>query len=148
MVGVQVSALAGPGAPATPPHIVGWCARRLQPDGRGRPVAAGNYLVARRDAGRRPGETRTLFLVGPIDYGWRAVHASRSPVIVLCGAQHAEPTVPRALRELRVKGPVAIVTAGWQEREGEPGTVADPGVPAVELALHRRGEQVFADDGE
>jgi hypothetical protein len=69
-------------------------------------------------------------------------------VIVLCGAQHAEPTVPRALRELGVKGPVAIVTAGWQEREGEPGTVADPGVPAVELALHRRGEQVFAEDGE
>jgi len=69
-------------------------------------------------------------------------------VIVLCGAQHAEPTVPRALRELGVKGPVAIVTAGWQEREGEPGTVADPGVPAVELALHRRGEQLFADDAE
>jgi hypothetical protein len=39
-----------------------------------------------------------------------------------------------------------MVTAGWQEREGEPGTVADPGVPVVELALHRRGEQVFAAD--
>jgi hypothetical protein len=56
--------------------------------------------------------------------------------------------VPRVLREIGVQGPVAIVTAGWQEREGEPGTVADPGVPAVELALHRRGEQVFADDAE
>lgn len=69
-------------------------------------------------------------------------------MIVLCGAQHAEPTVPRVLRELGAKGLVAIVTAGWQEREGEPGTVADPGVPAVELALHRRGEQVFAEDAE
>ena len=69
-------------------------------------------------------------------------------MIVLCGAQHAEPTVPRALRELGVKGPVAMVAAGWQEREGEPGTVADPGAPAVELALHRRGEQVFAGDAE
>lgn len=69
-------------------------------------------------------------------------------MIVLCGAQHADPTVPRVLREIGVKGPVALVTAGWQEREGEPGTVADPGVPAVELALHRRGEQVFADDAE
>jgi hypothetical protein len=69
-------------------------------------------------------------------------------VIVLCGAQHADPTVPRALRELGVKRLVAIVTAGWQEREGEPGTVADPGVPTVELALHQRGEQVFAEDAE
>jgi hypothetical protein len=69
-------------------------------------------------------------------------------VIVLCGAQHAEPSVPRVLRELGVKGPVAMVAAGWQEREAEPGAVADPGVPVVELALHARGEQVFADDAE
>jgi hypothetical protein len=69
-------------------------------------------------------------------------------VIVLCGAQHAEPSVPRVLRELGVTGPAALITAGWQEREGEPGVVADPGVPVVELALHARGEQVFADDAE
>ena len=69
-------------------------------------------------------------------------------MIVLCGAQHAEPSVPRVLRELGVKGPVAMVTAGWQEREGEPGVVADPGAPVVELALHARGEQVFAADAE
>jgi hypothetical protein len=69
-------------------------------------------------------------------------------VIVLCGAQHAEPSVPRVLRELGVIGPAALVTAGWQEREGEAGMVADPGVPVVELGLHARGEQVFADDAE
>jgi len=69
-------------------------------------------------------------------------------VIVLCGAQHADPSLPRVLRELGVTGSVALVTAGWQEREGEPGIVADPGVPAVELALHARGEQVFASDAE
>jgi hypothetical protein len=69
-------------------------------------------------------------------------------VIVLCGAQHAEPSVPRVLRELGVTGPAALVTAGWQEREGETGVVADPGVPVVELGLHARGEQVFADDAE
>jgi hypothetical protein len=67
-------------------------------------------------------------------------------VIVLCGAQHAEPSLPRVLRELGVRGPVALITAGWQEREGEPGVVADPGMPVVELALHGRGEQVFAGD--
>jgi hypothetical protein len=69
-------------------------------------------------------------------------------VIVLCGAQHAEPSVPRVLRELGATGPAALITAGWQEREGEPGAVADPGVPVVELGLHGRGEQVFADDTE
>jgi hypothetical protein len=69
-------------------------------------------------------------------------------VIVLCGAQHAEPSLPRVLRELRVTGPVALITAGWQERESEPGVVANPGVPVVELKLHARGEQVFAGDAE
>ena len=69
-------------------------------------------------------------------------------MIVLCGAQHADPSLPRVLRELGVTGSVALVTAGWQEREGEPGVVADPGVPVVELALHARGEQVFANDAE
>jgi len=69
-------------------------------------------------------------------------------VIVLCGAQHAEPSLPSVLRELGVRGPAALITAGWQEREGEAGVVADPGVPVVELGLHARGEQVFADDPE
>jgi hypothetical protein len=69
-------------------------------------------------------------------------------VIVLCGAQHAEPSLRRVLRELGVTGPVSLVTAGWQEREGEPGVVADPGVPVVELALHQRGDDVFAHDAE
>ena len=69
-------------------------------------------------------------------------------MIVLCGAQHADPSLPRVLRELGVTDRVALVTAGWQEREGEPGVVPDPGVPVVELALHARGEQVFADDAE
>ena len=75
-----------------------------------------------------------------------AVHAPAALVIVLLGAQHAEPSVRRVLSELGVRGPVALVAAGWQEREGEPGVVASPGVPAVELALHARSEQVFAED--
>lgn len=69
-------------------------------------------------------------------------------MIVLCGAQHAEPSLPRVLRDLGVQGPVALITAGWQERESEPGVVADPGLPTVDLALHARGEQVFAKDTE
>jgi hypothetical protein len=69
-------------------------------------------------------------------------------VIVLCGAQQGEPSLPRVLRELGVTGPVARVTAGWQERESEVGVVPDPGVPVVELTLHARGEHVFANDVE
>jgi hypothetical protein len=86
--------------------------------------------------------------VGSIDYGWRTVHVSGSFVIVLCGAQHAEPSVPRVLRGLGVAGPVALIAAGWQEREAESGAVADPGVRAIELGLHARGERVFAADAE
>ncbi|HEX2690351.1 MAG TPA: hypothetical protein VHN14_27235 [Kofleriaceae bacterium] len=56
--------------------------------------------------------------------------------------------MPRVLGELGVTGPAALITAGWQEREHEPGVIADPGVPVVRLALHARGEQVFADDAE
>ncbi|MBC7975301.1 MAG: hypothetical protein H7138_09970, partial [Myxococcales bacterium] len=56
--------------------------------------------------------------------------------------------MPRVLRELGVRGPVSLISAGWQEREGEPGVVADPGLPVVELSLHARGEQVFAKDAE
>jgi hypothetical protein len=69
-------------------------------------------------------------------------------VIVLCGAQHPDPALPRVLRELGITGPAAVITAGWQEREGEPGVIPDPGVPVVDLGLHARGEQVFADDAE
>jgi len=69
-------------------------------------------------------------------------------MIVLLGPQHAEPTVRRVLRELGVTGPVAAVTAGWQEREGDTGLLGDLGAPVVELGLHGRAEDVFAKDAE
>ena len=50
------------------------------------------------------------------------------------------------LRELGVKGPAAIITAGFQEREGEAGLVADAGVPVVDLELHKRGDEVLNGD--
>jgi hypothetical protein len=68
--------------------------------------------------------------------------------LVLLGPQHDKPSLPRVLRELGVKGPVGMVTAGWQEREGEAGIVVDPGVAVVELALHRRADEVLAGDKE
>ena len=74
--------------------------------------------------------------------------ASAAPPMTLLGPQHAQPTVARALRDLGVRGPVAVVTAGWQERESDANVIPDLGVPAVNLTLHVRAEEVFAGDAE
>jgi len=66
-------------------------------------------------------------------------------LIVLCGPQSPDDGVRRALAELGIAGPIAVVTAGWQEREGEP---VELRVPTVELALHARSADVFANDAE
>jgi hypothetical protein len=50
---------------------------------------------------------------------------------------------------LAVDGPVAVVTAGWQEREGEVDELREHlGRPVINLELYRRLERVFADDPE
>ena len=41
------------------------------------------------------------------------------PSLVLLGPQRFQPTLRQTLHELGVEGPVAVITAGWQEREGE-----------------------------
>jgi hypothetical protein len=69
--------------------------------------------------------------------------------VALLGPQHVVPTAGRLLSELRVTGKVALVTAGWQEREtDDQALVAELGVPAVNLTLHARSEDVFAKDTE
>ncbi len=78
------------------------------------------------------------------------------PPIVLLGPQRLDPLVRAALTtpdvgpalaELGVRGQVALVTAGWQEREGddEP-LVRALGVPCENLRLHTRSLDVFATD--
>lgn len=62
-------------------------------------------------------------------------------MIVLAGPR---PPLPQILGELGVKA-AALVTAGWQEREDEPGLV-DLGCAAVPLALHVRADDVFPRD--
>jgi hypothetical protein len=62
---------------------------------------------------------------------------------VLLGPQRAQPTVTRALADLGVAGPVALVAAGWQERESDPSVIPELGVPSVNLALHARAESLF-----
>lgn len=69
--------------------------------------------------------------------------------VVLLGPQHVVPTAGRVLRELRVTQRVALCNAGWQERESEDqALLADLGVPAVNLKLHERSEDVFQRDPE
>ncbi|MCS6799021.1 MAG: hypothetical protein NZ898_10910 [Myxococcota bacterium] len=64
---------------------------------------------------------------------------------VLLGAQRFEPTLGRAVADLGVEGPIATVTAGWQEREDEDEELdAHLGGRTINLRLHRRAEDVFA----
>jgi hypothetical protein len=67
--------------------------------------------------------------------------------VVLLGPQGAAPDVGAVLAELGIRGRVALVRAGYQERESEDAEmIATLGVPAVNLKLHARGVEVFRDD--
>lgn len=68
---------------------------------------------------------------------------------VLLGPQQLKQSLAAAVTALDVEGPIALVTAGWQEREDQ-----DEDLPAlfgrklVNLRLYERGERVFAEDPE
>ena len=67
----------------------------------------------------------------------------------LLGPQRFDPTLAEAVQALGIDGPLATVTAGWQEREAESDELHQHlAGRAVNLELHRRGEAVFAADPE
>ena len=67
--------------------------------------------------------------------------------LTLLGPQRLRPTLGAALRWLGVSGTIAAVTAGWQEREAEVEEMREhSGAEVVDLMLHGRCEQAFADD--
>jgi hypothetical protein len=69
--------------------------------------------------------------------------------LILLGPQRLRPTLVSALDELGVDGPVAAVTAGWQEREAEVEEMREHvGRPVVNLMLHARSDRLFAADAE
>lgn len=73
--------------------------------------------------------------------------AAASPDLILLGPQRLRPTLGEALAALGTKGPVAAVTAGWQDREGEDDELREHlGSRTVNLELYRRAEELFADD--
>jgi len=64
--------------------------------------------------------------------------------IALLGPQGTTPDVGAVLRDLGITGTVALVRAGYQERESEDAELIKAlGVPAKNLTLHARGNDVF-----
>lgn len=67
--------------------------------------------------------------------------------VVLLGPQRFEPTLAAALDSLDCGEPLAVVSAGWQEREEETDELrAHVGRELVNLRLYHRAEQVVAED--
>lgn len=70
-------------------------------------------------------------------------------LVVLLGPQGAAPTVGEAMRELGLDGPVATITAGWQEWEGDDGRLREQlGTGTLPLRLYARAEEVWTADPE
>jgi hypothetical protein len=78
-----------------------------------------------------------------------ARQARKSSPVVLLGAQRFQPTLGAAVAELGIKGRIATITAGWQERESEDEELAAHlENRTVNLKLHERGDDVFQKDQE
>ncbi len=69
--------------------------------------------------------------------------------VVLLGAQRFDPSLGDAVAALGVKGRIATITAGWQERESEDEDLAwHLEGRTINLTLHKRADEVFRDDPE
>lgn len=69
--------------------------------------------------------------------------------VVLLGPQRHQPTLAAAVERVGMEGPMAAVTAGWEEREDEIDELSEHlGREVVNLRLHARTEDVFRRDPE
>jgi hypothetical protein len=70
--------------------------------------------------------------------------------VVLLGAQRFDPTLADAVKELGIKGAIATITAGWQEREDEDDDLEEHLAPlkTINLRLHARADDLFKGDPE
>ncbi len=93
---------------------------------------------------------RMLDARGPHGAGSRVLTLMASPrAVVLLGAQRFDPSLRSTVEALGVQGLIAVVTAGWQERESEDGELHEHlKNRSINLRLHRRAEEVFARDAE
>ena len=68
-------------------------------------------------------------------------------LIVLLGPQRFRPTLRETIDSLGVDGPVAVITAGWQERESEYGELREHlGCEIHDLLLYHRHDDVLLRD--
>ena len=73
----------------------------------------------------------------------------RTAPTVLLGAQRFQPTLGARVAALGIRGRIATITAGWQERETDDADLVEHlDGRTVRLNLHARGEQLFKDDPE
>jgi len=69
--------------------------------------------------------------------------------VTLIGPQRTEPTLAAVVASLGLKGRLAAITAGWEEREGEDQELRDHlGGRVVNLRVHERCERVYQSDAE
>lgn len=74
---------------------------------------------------------------------------SVTPRLVFLGPQRFEPTLHATLEELGVEGALAVVSAGWQEREAENEELrSHVDRPVRDLQLYRRFDDVLVRDAE
>lgn len=72
----------------------------------------------------------------------------RVPILLL-GPQRLAPTLGEEAQALGLRGPIGVITAGWQEREEEDEELrAALGLPATNLRLYGRWEDIQTRDPE
>ena len=70
-----------------------------------------------------------------------------SPLVILAGAQRFDPTIGEAIRSAELRGPFAMVTAGWREREPDDSELRSHlGGETFNLELYRRADDVLRRD--
>lgn len=75
--------------------------------------------------------------------------AGSADIVTLLGPQRFQRTLHDVLRSRQIDGPVAVITAGWQEREHDDQELRDHlGGRALNLELHTRTERIFDHDPE
>lgn len=69
--------------------------------------------------------------------------------VVLLGPQRLQPTLNKAVAAAGVTGPLAVITAGWEERESEDQEMRDHlGAHTVNLRVYQRVEDLMVEDHE
>jgi hypothetical protein len=75
--------------------------------------------------------------------------ANRRQTVILLGPQGERETLAAVLEEHGLRGRLAVITAGWQEREGEVQALQEHVAGRAEnLLLHHRADEVFAEHPE